>query len=456
MRSLDSLDPQRAADSGALLLARSRFRGLTTLDEQGAVELALADDVKSRRNGRVFEFRLREDAVFSNGSQVVAADVIATLERAVRSGTRSPHAYLLDMVKGFDALRDGSAKNLAGLTSENRRTIVFTLVTPFFDLPAHLSHPALGILPRGSLSKDFGPKTPASGPFVLNAYSSGESAELVRNKRSVGVTSYVEELEFKVVSDGARSLRNDAIDVAYLQTPDPSRLSPRWGTLSLGVNLRNIATAKERRIIQSALDRDALVDGSGEPWLPMSRLVPDGLIADVEPVRGGAAKWTRSRPLRLAHLDDESSTRFAARVAEQFRSARIKIALVPVARDRYADVLASFKHDLVQLGWLTEIPSADGFLARQLGTGSLDNQTGFSDRQFDQLITKARDASGSQDREAAYAAAERRALAQAALIPVIQLGVGFDGSPFVRGVILDGSGTFDATTAWFAPRDSAG
>jgi ABC-type oligopeptide transport system substrate-binding subunit len=115
-------------------------------------------------------------------------------------------------------------------------------------------------------------------------------------------------------------------------------------------------------------------------------------------------------------------------------------------------VLRAGKFDLIQLGWLTEVPSADGFVARQLGSGSLDNQVGFSDERLDALVAAARGKKDAHARAEAYAAAEAHALAAAALIPVVQLAVGFDQGPHVRAATLDGSGTFDPAVTWLAPR----
>lgn len=449
VRSLDSIDPQRAADSGALLLARSRFRGLMSLGEDGSVVPGLAESFSVRRSGRVFEFVLRPELRFSSGSAITPRNVVRSFNRLVDPGTRSPHAYLLDAVEGFGSARSGEGP-LSGVIPSGKRKVIFRLTKPFFGFETHLAHPALGIVPP-KLSRGVGPGTASSGPFILESFEAGVSASLRRNPRAPVSTALMEELDLVVVADGARSLRNNAVDIAYLSSPDPERLIPRWGTLSLGVNLQRIPKRNLRRAIQAGIDREALARGASEPWLPLSRLLPEGLAPDAGPLPGKVGDWNRSGAITFAHLDDEASVLFATRTASQLRAGGIRVKLRSVARDRYAQVLAESDYDLVQLGWLTEVPSPDGFIARQLGSASADNQVGFKDERLDELIEIARSSRDDEARAKAYLDAEMIAFSEAPLIPVVQLGVGFDIGPRVRSVSLDGSGTFDPAVAWMVP-----
>jgi ABC-type transport system substrate-binding protein len=451
VREIGTLDPQHAVDAGSLLLARNRYRGLYTIGTDGTTVDALAGSREIKDLGARFTFTIRSDARFSDGATITAQDVVATYNRLVQPATLSPYASLLDVVEGYAAVRDGDARKLSGLVALGSRRVRMILSEPFLPLPTHLAHPALGILPSEARAGRFDPTIPSSGPFLLRSVEPGRRATLVRNRRTTRATAYLEELVLTVVTDGARSLRAGAVDVAYLTTSDQSRLTPRWGMLSIGVDPARLPDAGERRMLASALDRDAIATESQQPWLPLERLVPDGLSADVEVPDPVTIDWPRDGALVFIHLDDPASRSFAEGITRSFTAAAIRVDPRALSVEGYADALDAGTFDLAQLGWLTEVPSPDGFLARQLGSDSPDNQIGYRNPDLDRILDRARATSFPADRAERYATAETLALREAVLIPVVQLGVGFDVGPGVLGVALDGSGTFDAAFAWLAP-----
>lgn len=452
IRELGSLDPQRAVDPASLLLARSRYRGLFTLGPGGATTDALVEEVVVSDHARRYEFTIRADARFSDGSPITAADVAATYNRLVARGTASPYASLLDVVEGYDAVRSGDARTLTGVTVLGERKLRITMTAAFSLLPTHLAHPALGILPPAARNGRFGPGSAASGPFRLRAVQEGASATLVRNPRNARATPHLEAIELTVVSDGARALRSGSVDAAYVSTNDPAHLAPRWGLLSLGIDPQRVADLRARQMIASAIDREQIANTSEEPWLPLERPVPMDLGEErAAPHAPIDIDWGRPGPLRFIHLDDAASRAFAAGIVRSCRANGITIQPEALGAGAYAAALESETFDLVQLGWLSEVASPDGFLGRQLGSKSIDNQLGFGHLGFDKLIAQARGAEDRTRRNALYAQAEAIAMRAAVLIPVVQLGVGFDASDAVHGADLDGSGTFDAATAWLEP-----
>jgi ABC-type oligopeptide transport system substrate-binding subunit len=82
-----SLDPGRAASPEELLLAANLFDGLTALDGQGAVRPAVAASWTADQRRQRWEFKLRADAKFADGTGVQAADFKFAWERLVRPGT---------------------------------------------------------------------------------------------------------------------------------------------------------------------------------------------------------------------------------------------------------------------------------------------------------------------------------------------------------------------------------
>lgn len=459
VRALDSLDPAQAVQAAELLLARARFRGLTQIAQAGdqRVVAGLASSWKVSPNARRVEFVLREGIRASDGSPITPRVVRAWFDRLARKATGSPHAFLLSQVVGFREVNiTGTAASLRGIKTPTGRKVVFELSTPFAELPVMLAHPSAGIVPGSG--KDFGPSRPSSGPFTLREAELGRQAILVRNLASIGSTAYLERLELRVVQDGARALRAGTVDFAYLRGEAALDASSAqlWTTFSLGVNMKRISVRLARQAISRAIDPAALAE-VGAPGVPASSLVPPGILAApasvVSDTEAARAAWRASKhpttPLRLVHLDDENSKALAASLREQLTAAGIKTKAIAVDAASYPRILQRRSFDLVQLGWLAEIPSPDGFLAGQLASVSVDNWSGFDDLAFDRAIARARSSVDEAARLAAYSDAQARALSELPMIPLTHLVIRYQGTDHIRGLSPDGGGSFDPATVWF-------
>ncbi|HEY0766775.1 MAG TPA: ABC transporter substrate-binding protein, partial [Steroidobacteraceae bacterium] len=79
----DSLDPQKARGFEAQSIVRDLCEGLTTLDKNARVAPGVAATWGVSTDGKIYVFKLRREARWSNGDPVVAADFVAGLERLV-------------------------------------------------------------------------------------------------------------------------------------------------------------------------------------------------------------------------------------------------------------------------------------------------------------------------------------------------------------------------------------
>src|ERR1700720_3544492 len=94
----DSLDPQKARGFEAQSMVRDLCEGLTTLDSHAAVAPGVATTWGVSTDGRVYVFKLRREARWSNGEPVVAADFVAGLQRLVDPATASGYAQYIDVI----------------------------------------------------------------------------------------------------------------------------------------------------------------------------------------------------------------------------------------------------------------------------------------------------------------------------------------------------------------------
>jgi peptide/nickel transport system substrate-binding protein len=141
------------------------YAGLMGLDGDGNLVPVLADRYRVSEDGTEYTFLLREDARFSDGTPVTAADVVFTVERAQDPALRSPELA-----------------NWANIRAEavDARTVRFLLPKPYAPF---LADTTLGILPA-DLWRNVPADEFAFSPRMLDPVGAGpfEVSRIVRDK----------------------------------------------------------------------------------------------------------------------------------------------------------------------------------------------------------------------------------------------------------------------------------
>ena len=96
-----TFDPAFAAAPPDTDAVRALFEGLTDYDPATLAPVpAVATRWESSADGRVWTFYLRENARWSNGERVTAADFVRSWERTLKIGPLAPHTELLSNIEG--------------------------------------------------------------------------------------------------------------------------------------------------------------------------------------------------------------------------------------------------------------------------------------------------------------------------------------------------------------------
>jgi len=99
-----TFDPAFAAAPPDTDAVRALFEGLTEYDPVTLAPLpAVATRWESSPDARVWTFYLREDAKWSNGENVTAADFVRSWQRTLKIGPLAPHTDLLSNIEGSGA-----------------------------------------------------------------------------------------------------------------------------------------------------------------------------------------------------------------------------------------------------------------------------------------------------------------------------------------------------------------
>jgi oligopeptide transport system substrate-binding protein len=96
-----TFDPAFAAAPPDTDAVRALFEGLTDYDPQTLAPVpAVATRWESSHDGRVWTFYLRDNARWSNGDKVTAADFVRSWQRTLKIGPLAPHTELLANIEG--------------------------------------------------------------------------------------------------------------------------------------------------------------------------------------------------------------------------------------------------------------------------------------------------------------------------------------------------------------------
>ena len=165
---LNTINPLLHISGAEWVATRWLYGNLTRLTAKREVVPDLAESWSAGSGGRVWTFTLRPGVQFHTGREVVADDVVATMQTILEPKTASPYRGEIGPIDTVEA----TAKH----------TVRFTLKTPFADFPAIMTVPVARIVAREGLgdlkalaAKDFG-----SGPFRLREFVPGDHVTVER------------------------------------------------------------------------------------------------------------------------------------------------------------------------------------------------------------------------------------------------------------------------------------
>lgn len=474
--AVGSLDPARARSVDQVLVVDQLFDSLTAVDATtGRVVPSLASRWEASADLREWTFHLRPGAVFSDGRPLRAADVKYSLERIARPGSGSLGADLLAPVSGYAAFRAGAAE-LSGVQVLAPGAVRVTLDAAWAVLPEVLAAPVFGVVPRAAV--EAAPPAPAfaerpvgSGPFRLAARR-GPTLVLVATPGSPARVARLEITRFSDQRSAYRAFAAGRADWARVPPDEVEEAARRFGSgafrpyagaLYYGFNLRSptFADVRFRQAVMRAVDRRAIADavyhGTVRPLESVAGVGGSGAGERRPACAGcrydpGAARAllrqafpTGAVPPVTIDYDDDPSQAAVARAVE----ANLRAVGIPVVRQAhdagaYDDFLLSGRQQLFRLAWIAPYISPDAFVAPLFTTGSPNNLTEFASPAVDELVTRARSEPDAQRRHALYEAAERAVLEQAVVVPLVQFELHTVVAERVRGLAMDGLGSFDA------------
>jgi oligopeptide transport system substrate-binding protein len=456
-----SLDPQRAEDAFSYDVLRDLYEGLTSSTPNGEVVPATATSWRIEAEGRVYHFQLREDARWSNGDRVTAADFVTGFRRAVDPATVSGAADLLRAIENAPAILRGElTSDRLGVRAIDEQTLEIRLSRPVPYLPDILTNTVASPVHAASLSGAGFTKpgtTVTNGPYVLAEFVPGASIRLARNRSYWGHSSVpYDEIHYVFVPDeNAEFMRYRSGEIDVTNSVPEHRFRELLATPGSGLQHRStLATfyltfntergplrgqRGLREALSLAVDRRAIagsVASAGQ--VPAYSLVPDDAwnyapaayawrdapaserIARARKLYAQAG-YSADRPLRLRLLYNENE--LVQRVCVAIASMWMKVLgvqteLVQMEFKAYLATRADpAQWDVVRVGWTADYNDASTFLDT-MTRDSPQNFGHWASAEYERLLAAAADEPDPARRRATMQRAESLMLGDYPLLPV--------------------------------------
>jgi oligopeptide transport system substrate-binding protein len=425
----ETLDPSLITGQPEMRIAQALFQGLTDFDEKGQVIPGVAETWDISPDGRIYTFHLRKNARWSNGDPVTARDFRDTWQRTLAPDTASEYAYQLYYLHNGRPYNEGTLKDFSqvGVVAVDDWTLRVTLDSPtsFF----------LGLCATSPLYPENIPTVQkwgdewikpghlvGNGPYTLDAWRINDRLRLVKNPLYWDAAH----VAFKTIDALPTGLSTTALNfycagqadllmdkglippalVTDLRKRPDFHSAPFLGTYFIRFNVTRPAfkDARVRRAFSLVIDKQLIVDKitrAGE--LPAGSLVPPGCAGYQSPP---GPKYDPDEARRLLaeagypggkgfplvtylYKEGEENEDIAVELQSMLhQQLGINIALQRQEWKVYLNSVSNLDYDFARATWVGDYDDPNTFLDMFV-TGGGNNETGFANPKYDQLIAEA-------------------------------------------------------------------
>lgn len=459
---VQSLDPHKNEGIPEANIDRDLFEGLLINDIAGRPIAGVAQEWDND-GSKVWTFRLRENARWSDGKPVTAHDFVYSWRRLADPTTVSPYASFLqnarvnnidDIIAGKKPVTDLGVKALDDYTLE------VTLSEPVSYFLKMVVHHSLSPVPKETVEK-YGDKWTQPGNIVTNgAYTLKEWVvnERIVLERSPGywddAKTVINRVTYLPISSdvaGVNRYRSGEIDMTSVpvdlfrklkkELPAELHVNPSLCTYYYEINHKKAPfnDVRVRSALKLALDRDIItkrVKNQGElsaysftpPYTDgMKATEPEWFSAWSQQQRDQQAKkllaeagYSVSNPLTFSLLynTSEDHKKLAIAAASMWKKTLgVNVKLENQEWKTFLDSRRQGNFEVARAAWCADYNEPSAFLNTMLSDSS-NNRTGYQSPAFDKLVIDALKASDEIQRAERYAAAELQMDKDSVIIPV--------------------------------------
>ncbi|EUJ41335.1 peptide ABC transporter substrate-binding protein [Brochothrix campestris] len=437
---ISTMDSVMATDTVSFTAMDQVFEGLYTLGKDDKYELGVAaEEPKISDDNKKYTFKLREDAKWSNGDDVTAADFVFGWQKAVNPETGSQYAYMFDGVveNASDIMTKKKAVDTLGVKAIDDKTLEITLERPITYINSLYAFGTF--LPQNekyvkAQGKEYG-KTSENiiynGAFKMKDWDgSGDTWEYVKNDKywdaknvklesakinvvkqpSTGINLYTKG-EADAVTLSAEYAKQYANDKNRISVPQASvfylKFNQKRDGKETALANKNVRTAVAQAFDKEAYVKNILANGSvatdqevpeglatleGEDFTKAAASANDYLTYDVKAAQKAweAAKKEVGDKVTLELLSDDTDN---AKSSSQYMKDQLEknlpgltVSLKNVPFNNRVDLDSKSDFDIELSGWGADFQDPMTFLDLYV-TGGTNANINYSNKEYDALIT---------------------------------------------------------------------
>ncbi|MGL4819464.1 MAG: peptide ABC transporter substrate-binding protein [Bacilli bacterium] len=476
---IPTLDPSKSTDNISFTALGNVMEGLYRMDNKEEATPAIAESVETSADGLTYTFKLRKDAVWSDGQPVKAQEFIYSWQRTLDPATASQYSFILFYIKNAQALNEGKVKpEELGAKAIDDHTLEVTLEKPtayFLSLTAFpVYYPQ-----RQDVVEKYGDKygTEAAnfiynGPFTMTEWEHQVGYKLTKNDSYYDAESIqLAGVDAKVVKEASTIVNlydSGELDIAPLTAEhvEQYKESEEFHTrqtgavffLRLNEKIPALKNTNVRRAIATAFDKQAFVDNIlNNGSVPANYLVPknfamfngkdfrdisgehlnfDVAVAQEAWKKGLAELGQKEVKLSMIINDDDVGKQIGQYLQGQLETnlPGLKVELKPMPFKQSLEKQRTLDYDIAWSGWGPDYLDPATFLD-MFRTGDAFNEMDYSSKKYDDLLVQASKELDVTKRADLLAQAEKvLSTDDAALAPVFQRGTSFLVRPNVKNM----------------------
>lgn len=447
------LDKSKVREKDLLL---ALFEGLVKTDAYGNIIPGIAESWIIGKDEITYNFKIRDNAKWSNGSDITAEDFVSFFSSILKSGNENIDTQ--DLYCIFGAREYNKNKNSfksVAIKALSKKELQIRLNAPTSDFLYILSQPIYTLRIVDDNLKNW--KTNYkniiySGPFVALDMESQREITLSKN------ISYYDKEEVKSDKICIRTIEGSEESLASFNSSninvfanppigegrsliidgEAEEIAVNSGS-SINFNMKkhgNISNANFRKAINMCIDRNELVEKylyglvrSASSYVPFENSMSNiGVknkvlfkdIADNEAAKKllGESKYNEKERIKLIYLSTNENKKVCESIAKNIKEAiNVNISAVGVDKTSYDNILKNGDYDLIKIDYNSNYNDPMSLLENWVSTSQW-NIYGYKNSEYDSAILKAKYEKDKTKREEILKGAEEMLINDLPMMPI--------------------------------------
>ncbi|WP_291567810.1 MULTISPECIES: peptide ABC transporter substrate-binding protein [unclassified Clostridium] len=457
-----------------LLLAL--FQGLIKKNSNDDIEPALAESYEISEDKIEYNFKIRNDAKYSNGKPITAEEFVKFFEEFLQDEDNI-YSKNFDIVFGVKDFREGKIPfSKVAITSKNDNILCIRLNKPSNNLLNILSNPVMGLRDYNDLKNDYKNNYKNilySGAFIIESIKDNEDIIISKNVNYYDNKEITDEkILFTFVEDSEKALayfeveeNKSNIDILmnppvneYLRLTDENKLEGFPGNTSIYLNFN----LKEKRISKDINFRNSINSSISKDYFAQQMSKDFAVAASAYTISKeqifntygnkslgekflSASNYSKENILTLLYENNSLEKRVAEDLVKDIKEdLSINIEITPYEKSEREKMIKEGKYDMtLQVHSFKDNDELSYF--ELWSSFSEENNYGFSNNEYDMLLNKAKNELNLEERKKLYLSCEKILRQHLPSIPIYNLNTVICKKPYIRGIQMtrDGNIIFD-------------